>query len=129
MTDITERIQPVKVEPCQIFSMGGNMAFYYAVKHSELFGSVTSYAGTYHHFFHKGSNTVGAAPEKAIELYKEMMEEKRYLEENNILGLVFQNAERIRGKLNVTIHVGTADVVFCDSKILHLYLDSLGIPH
>lgn len=33
------------------FSMGGNMAFYYAVKYLELFGSVTSYAGTYHHLY------------------------------------------------------------------------------
>ena len=46
------------------FSMGGNMAFYYAVKHPELFGSVTSYAGTYHHLYHKGYRTVGVAPEK-----------------------------------------------------------------
>ena len=36
------------------FSMGGAGAFYYAVKHPELFGEVTAYAGTYHHFYHKG---------------------------------------------------------------------------
>lgn len=111
------------------FSMGGNMAFYYALKHSELFGSLLSYAGTYHHLFHKGAQTVEAAPEKASELYKEMMKEKRYLEENNILCLIRQNAEKIRGKVQINIHVGTADVLFCDSEILHLYLNSLNIPH
>ena len=111
------------------FSMGGNMALYVAVKHAELFGSLTSYAGTYHHLYHKDSNTVGVAPEKAVELYEEMMREKRYLEENNILCLVQQNAEKIRGKLNIKIHIGTADILFCDSEILHLYLDSLNIPH
>jgi enterochelin esterase-like enzyme len=58
------------------FSMGGNMAFYYAVKHPELFGSVTSYEGTYHHLYHKEYRTVGVAPEKAIELYEDMMSEE-----------------------------------------------------
>lgn len=41
------------------FSMGGAIAFYYAVKYSELFGSVTSYAGTYHHQYHKDYHGVG----------------------------------------------------------------------
>lgn len=111
------------------FSMGGNMAFYYAVKHPELFGEVTPYAGTYHHLYHKGSQTVGAAPEKAFELYNGMMNEKRYLEVNNILWLIRQNAGKIRGKLDIKIHIGTADVLFCDNEIMHLYLDSLSIPH
>lgn len=76
------------------FSMGGNMAFYYAVKHPELFGSVTAYDGTYHHLYNKGYRTVGVAPEKAIELFEDMMREEWYLEENNILCLVRQNAEK-----------------------------------
>jgi len=111
------------------FSMGGNMAFYYAVKHFELFGSVTSYAGTYHHLYHKEYRTVGVAPEKAIELYEDMMREQWYLEQNNILYLVRQNAEKIRGKLKIDMHIGTADILLCDSELLHLYLDSLKIPH
>jgi len=111
------------------FSMGGNMAFYYAVKHTELFGAVISYAGTYHHLYNKGYRTVGVAPEKAIELYEEMMREEWYLEENNILCLVRQNAEKIRSKLKIDIHIGTADILFCDNEILHLYLDSLNIQH
>ncbi len=111
------------------FSMGGNMAFYYAVKHPELFGSVTPYAGTYHHLFFKEYRTVGVAPERVIELYEDMMREKWYLEENNILCLVRQNAEQIRGKLNIDIHIGTADILFCDNEILHLYLNALNIPH
>ena len=31
------------------FSMGGGMAFCWAVKYPDLFSSVTAYAGTYHH--------------------------------------------------------------------------------
>ena len=111
------------------FSMGGGTAFYYAAKNPELFASVTAYAGTYHHYYHKGSQTVGAKPEKATELYMEMMNEKRYLEENNILCIVRQNADKIRDNLYIDIHVGTDDVLFCDNEILHLYLDSLNIPH
>jgi enterochelin esterase-like enzyme len=111
------------------FSMGGNMAFYYAVKHPGLFGAVTPYAGTYHHLYLKEYRTVGVAPEKVTEVYEEMMREEWYLEENNILCLVRQNAEQIRGKLNIDIHIGTADILFCDNEILHLYMDSLNIPH
>ena len=55
------------------FSMGGGMAFYLAVKYPELFSSVTAYAGTFHHYYHKGSQTVGVEPEKAAELYKDMV--------------------------------------------------------
>jgi ribosomal-protein-alanine N-acetyltransferase len=58
-----------------------------------------------------------------------MMNEERYLEEGNILCLVRQNADKIRGDLDINIHIGTADVLFCDNEILHMYLDSLSIPH
>ncbi|SFJ83000.1 Putative esterase [Paenibacillus sp. UNC496MF] len=111
------------------FSMGGGMAFYYAVKYPELFGSVTAYAGTYHHYYHKDYHGVGEEPEKAAELYENMMREERYVEENNVLYVISQNAEKIRAKLHIKIHVGTADVLFCDNEILHLYLNSLNIPH
>jgi enterochelin esterase-like enzyme len=111
------------------FSMGGNMAFYYGVKHPELFGSITAYAGTYHHLYNKGYRTVGVAPEKAHVLYQEMLSEKWYLEDNNILCLVRKNADRIRNQLKIDMRIGTADILFCDNEIMHLYLDSLNIPH
>lgn len=111
------------------FSMGGGMAFLYSVKHPELFSSVTAYAGTYHHYYHKGSQTVGELPERAAVLYEEMMREERYLEEGNILYFIRQNADRIRSRLHIRMHIGTSDVLFCDNEILHLYLKSLHIPH
>ncbi len=111
------------------FSMGGGMAFCYAVRYNELFSSVTAYAGTYHHYYHKNSKTVGAEPEKAAELYKEMMKQERYLEEGNILFLIKQNADKIRGELEINLYIGTNDVLYCDNEILHLYLDFLCIPH
>jgi enterochelin esterase-like enzyme len=111
------------------FSMGAGMAFYYAVKYHEMFAAVTAYAGTYHHYYHKGSTTVGVEPEKAAELYREMMREERHLEEGNVLCLVRQNADKIRGELDITLHIGTNDVLYCDNEILRLHLDSLSIPH
>ncbi len=111
------------------FSMGGAMAFFYAVKYPGLFGSVTSYAGTFHHQYHKDYNGVGETPEKAIELYEKMMYEERYLEKKNILCLVRQNADKIRGDLHIDIHIGTSDILHCDNEIMHLYLNSLNIPH
>ena len=111
------------------FSMGGNMAFYFAVKHAELFGALIAYVGTYHHLYHKGSQTVGIPVEKAAELYEEMMREKRYLEENNILCVVQQHADTIRGRLDIQLHIGTADILLCDNEMMHLHLSSLDIPH
>lgn len=111
------------------FSMGGGMAFQYAIKHPELFASVTAYAGTYHHYYHKDAQTVGADPAKANELYEAMMRDERYFEEGNLLCLLRQQADKIRGTLEINMHIGTGDVLFCDNEILHLYLDAIHIPH
>ena len=111
------------------FSMGGGMAFYCAVKYPELFSAVTAYAGTYHHYYHKGPQTVGVEPEKAVELYREMIKDERFLEAGNVLCQVRQNADKIRGDLEINIHIGTNDVLYCDNEILRLHLDSLSIPH
>ena len=116
------------------FSMGGGGAFYYAAKHPELFGAVTAYAGTYHHFFYKGSRTVDVPPEHAAELLDEMLQREasgdqlEYLGDN-ILGILRENAAAIRGELSIALHVGSADILRCDNEIMHLYLNSLHIPH
>jgi len=111
------------------FSMGGAGAFYYAVKYPELFGSMTAYAGTYHHFYHKGSRTVDVPVEKAAEIYAEMLEKQWDTEKDGILYMVKQNAEALRRMTSITLHVGTADVLLCDNEILHLHLNALDIPH
>lgn len=111
------------------FSMGGGMALYYAVKHPNLFSSVTAYAGTYHHYYHKDAHTVGAAPETAGDLLAGMLREGRDREEGNLLCVIRQNAEQIRGQLQISLCVGTEDILYCDNEILHLYLDALRIPH
>lgn len=111
------------------FSMGGGMAFMYAIKYPELFSRVTAYAGTYHHYYSKGFHTIGLTPEKASELYREMIGEKKDFEEGNILYWVRKHAEYIREKLHIELRVGTEDILFSDNEILHLHLQSLKIPH
>ena len=72
---------------------------------------------------------MGEPSEKAAKLYQEMIREKRDFEEGNILCLVRQNADKIRGNLNIQMHIGTEDVLICDNEIVHFYLDSLDSPH
>lgn len=110
------------------FSMGGGMAFYYAVKYPELFSKVTAYAGTYHHYYDQGFITVDAAPEKASEFRDIIMNAEKH-SEKNILILLNKNAGKIRNTLQIELHVGTSDILYCDNEILHLHLDSLHIPH
>ena len=114
------------------FSLGGVMSFYYAMKYPEIFSSVTAYSGSYHHYYysyHTHEFTVGVEREKASEILYDMIREKRYLEENNILGLLNKNAEKIRNNMQISLHVGTEDFLACDSEILHLYLERIGIEH
>src|SRR5690554_4059964 len=47
------------------FSMGGNMAFYYAVKNLDLFGTVTAIQEPNNNFITKNNRILGLAPEKA----------------------------------------------------------------
>ena len=123
-TDTTNRSRAISG-----FSMGGAMAFYYALKYPELFGSVTAYAGTYHHWYRNNYDGVGEPMEKAIGLYENMMREPKYFEEDSVLYFIKQNAGKIRDNLQVKIHIGTTDPLICDNEILHLYLNSLNIPH
>ena len=111
------------------FSMGGCFSFYLSVKYPELFSSVTAYAGTYHHYYHKEYRGVGEPVEKAAELYRDMVRDKMYLEEGNILYYIRKNADKIRDSLHISMHIGSSDVLICDNEIMHLYLDSLNIPH
>jgi len=114
-------------------SMRGGAALYYAVKYPELFSSVTAYAGTFHHYIHPDycgrEGAIGAPMEKAAGIYENIMKEAKYFEENGIFYVIKQNADKIRGKLHIQLHIGTADIICCDSAVLHLYLDSLDIPH
>lgn len=110
------------------FSMGGGLAFYYAVKHPELFSSVTAYAGTYHHYFDQEFATVGAPIEQAA-AFRETILGMNNPSEKNILHWLNRQADAIRGKLKIEMRVGTEDILHCDNEITHLHLDSLHIPH
>lgn len=110
------------------FSMGGGAALYYAVKHPELFGGVTAYAGTYHHYLEQGFLTVGAPCERAEEFRQKILRSPERTQDN-ILSLLNKNADRIRGRLRLELRVGSEDVLHCENDILHLHLNELGIQH
>lgn len=110
------------------FSMGGGMAFYCAVKYPELFSSVTAYAGTYHHYLHPDYSTVGEPVDQAAGIYETMVRENQDVEKG-ILSLLNQNAQKLRANVQIELHVGTKDVLYCENEILHLHLSALNIPH
>lgn len=110
------------------FSMGGGLAFYFAVKHPELFCAVTAYAGTYHHYFDQGFATVGAPAEQAS-AFRDAILGMDNPSEKNILHLLNRQADAIRSRLQIELRAGTQDVLYCDNEITHLHLDSLHIPH
>ena len=111
------------------FSMGGAGAFYYAVKYLDLFGSVTVYDGTFHHFMEIGKKTPFAPIEETDALYDEMLRGLRHNEQDRILHTIKQNADRIRGGLRIKIHAASDAGLICENEIMHRYLDSLDIPH
>lgn len=110
------------------FSMGGGMAASFAFRYPEMFSAVAAYAGTYHHYFAPGYSTVGEPAERAAEIYRTMMAERKP-SENNILQRLSCGADGIRGKLRIELRIGTEDVLYCDNEILRMHLEALGIPH
>jgi len=112
------------------FSMGGAGALYYAIKYPELFSSVTAYAGAHDFDLDIGEGfNIYATSEQTPEIYENIfLKDPKYFD-NGIFSLLKQNKEKICGKLQIKIHIGTSDILFCINEILHLYLDSLDIPH
>ncbi len=109
------------------FSMGGGAAMVYGIKHPELFSSITAYAGTYHHYFYYTDfRTVGAPTEKAAEFYQDLLNADAPVEKN-ILKLAEQQADAMRN-MQISMHIGTKDVLYCDNEIFRMHLEKLGIP-
>lgn len=110
------------------FSMGGGIAASMAFRYPDLFSSVVAYAGTYHHYYHPDYSTVGTPVDQAAEIYEKMMSEKKFFD-GSIIGILIKNADIIRSSVKISMHVGTADILYCDNEILHLHLNALHIPH
>ena len=109
------------------FSMGGGAAMVYGIKHPELFSKITAYAGTYHHYFYYTDfRTVGAPIEKAEAFYQDLLNADAPIEKN-ILKLAEQQADAMR-QMQISMHIGTKDVMYCDNEIFRLHLENLVIP-
>lgn len=110
------------------FSMGGGAAMFYGIRHPDLFSGVTAYAGTYHHYFYYTDfRTVGAPIEKAPEFYQDLLLADVPLNKNILLQTT-QQADILRSGMQLCMHIGTKDVLYCDNEIFRLHLQKLGIP-
>ncbi len=122
----TYRVQPKR--GISGFSMGAGMAMYYACKYPALFASVTAYAGTYHHYFYYTDfRTVGAAPECAAAFYDDLISSDVPVSRDLLL-LAEKNREPLK-QMQITLHIGNKDVLYCDNEIFRLHLKKLDIPH
>lgn len=112
------------------FSMGGAGALYYAIKYPELFCSTTAYAGAHDFDLDIGEAfNIYATSEQTTDIYENIfLKDSKYFD-NGIFYLLKQNKEKICDKLQIKIHVGTSDGLFCINEILHRYLNALNIPH
>lgn len=110
------------------FSMGGGIAASMAFKYPDLFSAVVAYAGTYHHYYHGDYSTVGTPVGQAEEIYNRMLSEKKFFD-GSIIQRLITNADKIRNRMNISLHIGTEDILYCDNEILHLHLEALRIPH
>jgi len=108
-------------------SMGGGGAFYYAAKYHELFGAVTAYAPTFHHFFHEEYDSFGESPEHAADLFNKLLQYEaagtKFFEPNALMSIVKQYADKLRSRTKIAIHIGTEDILYCENELMHLYLD------
>ena len=110
------------------FSMGGGAAMFYGIRHSELFSSITAYAGTYHHYFYYTDfRTVGAPIEKAADFYQDLLSANAP-PNKNILLLTSRQADLLRDGMQISMHIGTKDVLYCENEVFRIHLENLGIP-
>ena len=130
LIDRTYRTQTTREGRCiSGFSMGGGAAMFYAVRHPELFSSVTAYAGTYHHYFcYTDFRTVGSSTKKAQAFYQDLLARDAN-PDKSILHAVQKQADALRRGMHISIHIGTKDVLYCDNEILRLHLEKLEITH
>ncbi len=104
------------------FSMGGYGAAYIGFKHPELFGSVSILSGALH--------TAESLKTNRREIFDTVHGgDMAYAEKHSPWSVVRDNADRIRGKTDVRIHVGANDGLLERNQRYHMLLEELGIDH
>ena len=104
------------------FSMGGYGAAYIGFKYPELFGSVSILSGA----LHTGESLKTNRPGIFDAVHGGDM---AYAEKHSPWSVVRDNADRIRGKTEVRIHVGADDALVERNERYHELLEELGIDH
>ncbi len=102
--------------------MGGYGAAYIGFKYPELFGSVSILSGALHTGESLKTNRRGIFD--AVH-----GGDMAYAEKHSPWSVVRDNADRIRGKTEVRIHVGADDALVARNERYHELLEELGIDH
>ncbi|HTD65442.1 MAG TPA: alpha/beta hydrolase-fold protein, partial [Candidatus Limnocylindria bacterium] len=104
------------------YSMGGFGALKLAFKYPEMFTSVVAYGATL--------SDAAEFKKHLGKVYAQMFggDPKRFAE-NDPLVLAERNAEKTRGKIAISLIVGTKDDFLEQHRALHRKLDELKIPH
>jgi enterochelin esterase-like enzyme len=105
-------------------SMGGNGALKLALKYPEMFGNVLAIAGSYRRLKLDGYYPGIAAPQQ--EWVSKLAQ--WYSPDDDVFTLADRNMPRF-GHLRIRLLIGTQDVSFQDSEVLHTWLRDLSIPH
>jgi len=104
------------------FSMGGFGTVHLAFKYPEMFSSMTAGAAALFDLERISSGHPG--------IYKTMFnEDPEAFKANDPYELARKNAERIRGKLQVLLFVGTEDMMYKYNEKFRTLLDELKIPY
>lgn len=106
-------------------SMGGNGSLKLAFKHPGLFASVVAYAGSYRPL-PKDGNLYNGIPADAKTWVGQLAH--WYSADDDVFALSVRNAEALK-LLRIRLVIGTADVSFEDSEVLHAHLRKVGIVH
>lgn len=104
------------------YSMGGFGALKLAFKYPEAFGSVVAYGSTL--------STAAEFKKHLGKVYTQMFgNEPKHFAENDPFMLAERHTERIRGRVAISLIVGTKDEFLDRNRVLHDKLQQLKIPH
>jgi S-formylglutathione hydrolase FrmB len=103
-------------------SMGGFGALKFAFKHADLFSSVTAFAPGIR-------DPESFAKERPDILARSFDNDPKVYEANHPATLLKQNLEQIRGKLPISLYVGTKDYLLPGSQSLHKLMTDLKVDH
>jgi enterochelin esterase-like enzyme len=123
LIDATCRTNPTREQRAIAgMSMGGFGALKFAFKYPGLFSSVTAFAPGIR-------DPESFAKDRPDILLRMFNNDPKIYESNHPATLLKQNVEEIRGKLPISLYVGTKDYLLAGSQSLHQLMTELKVDH